>query len=44
MLDEYVARELPSKVQPAEILRWNCKRVSSKTDKWGGLGFCFEGV
>jgi hypothetical protein len=33
MLDDYVARELPSKVRLAKFLQWNDRRMNSKVDK-----------
>jgi hypothetical protein len=41
MLDDYVAKELRSKVRPVEISRWSGKRMSNKADKWGRFGFVF---
>ncbi len=33
MLDDYVARELPNKVQLVEISQWSRKRMNNKVDK-----------
>ncbi len=41
MLDDGVARELPSEVLPVEISLWKDRRMNIKVDKWGRFGFWF---